>query len=168
MTTPEFIVNLRRRIGHEPLWLLGCSTVVLRETHTGPQVLLGRRADNGNWTTIDGIVEPLEPPEKAAARECLEETGLRVRIDRLVMVGVTGPIRYPNGDVCSFVDHVFRAHCAPGSTDEAGTGDGENSAVGWFEPTALPEAITPVSRRRIETALADAPDVVLAGRYEQV
>lgn len=164
MPTPEFIVNLRRHIGHQPLWLLGCSTVVLRQVDGSPQVLLGRRADNGSWTTIDGIVEPLEPPELAAVRECLEETELHVSIERMVMVGVTGPIHYPNGDVCAFVDHVFRAHCTSGT---AGTGDGENSSVRWFELSALPEGITPVSRRRVDAAVVNAPDVVLAGRYEQ-
>lgn len=164
MPTPEFVVNLRRRIGHEPLWLSGSSTVVLREVDGSPEVLLGRRADNGRWTTIDGIIEPMEAPEAAAVRECLEETELTVIIERLVMVGVTGPVRYPNGDVCSYIDHVFRAHCASG---DAGTGDGENSAVRWFALTALPHGITPVSRRRIEAAVANAPDVVLAGRYER-
>ncbi|MFZ2623733.1 MAG: NUDIX domain-containing protein [Propionibacterium sp.] len=164
MPTPEFIVNLRRHIGHQPLWLLGCSTVVLREVDGVQQVLLGRRSDNGNWTTIDGIVEPLEPPQSAAVRECLEETELSVTIERMVMLGVTGPIRYPNGDVCAFVDHVFRAHCTGGTV---GTGDGENSSVRWFALTELPAGLTAVSRRRVEAALANAPDVVLAGRYEQ-
>lgn len=163
MPTPEFIVNLRRYIGHGPLWLLGSSTVVLREQGNSTQVLLGRRADNGSWTTIDGIVEPGEPPQVAAARECLEETELEVSIERLVMTGVVGPISYANGDVCSFVDHCYRAHVVSGST---GTGDGENSAVRWFGLDGLPGGITPVSRRRIEVAVANAPEVVLAGNYE--
>ncbi|MDN5962723.1 MAG: NUDIX domain-containing protein [Propionibacterium sp.] len=83
---------------------------MLRPGDTGQQVLLGKRSDSGRWSSIDGIVEPGEAPEETAVRECLEETELAVEVERLVMTGVLGPIRYPNGDVCSFVDHVFRCH----------------------------------------------------------
>ena len=31
MPIPEFIVDLRRHVGHAPLWLPGCTAVVLRE-----------------------------------------------------------------------------------------------------------------------------------------
>jgi hypothetical protein len=37
---PEFIVELRRHIGHAPLWLSGITAVVFRDT----QVLLIKRA----------------------------------------------------------------------------------------------------------------------------
>ena len=44
MATPEFIVSLRQRIGHDMLWLPGVSIVVVDEA---ARILLGRRADNG-------------------------------------------------------------------------------------------------------------------------
>ena len=52
-------------------------------------VLVGRRAsDASDAAGLDefpgGKVEPGESPAAAAARECLEETGLAVRIDGLV------------------------------------------------------------------------------------
>ena len=52
-------------------------------------VLVGRRAsDASDAAGLDefpgGKVEPGESPAAAAARECLEETGLAVRIDALV------------------------------------------------------------------------------------
>ena len=31
MAVPEFILRLRAKIGHDPLWLIGCTAVVLRE-----------------------------------------------------------------------------------------------------------------------------------------
>ena len=50
---------------------------------TGPTgVLAGRRRDGvPPWEFPGGKVEPGESPEQAAARECLEETGLEVRVD---------------------------------------------------------------------------------------
>lgn len=164
MTTPDFVLRLRAAIGHDPLWLIGASAIVLRPGDTGQQVLLGKRSDSGRWSSIDGIVEPGEAPEETAVRECLEETELAVEVERLVMTGVLGPIRYPNGDVCSFVDHVFRCHVAGG---RAGTGDRENTAVRWFGVDTLPADIDPVVVRRIRVAVENPREVVLAGRYPE-
>jgi len=152
MATPDFIVALRTQVGHDPLWLSGCSAVVLRDAGSEPEVLLVQRADDAMWTVICGILEPGEPPHLAAIRECAEETGVEVAVDSLVLVGVDGPIRYPNGDVTSYLDHTFRAHVVGG---QAYVADEESVQVGWFKVSELPEAMTLVQRRRIAAALAD-------------
>ena len=103
MAVPDFIQQLRRSIGHDLLWLPGCTAVVLHEG----KVLLGRRADNGNWGLITGIVEPGEDPGVAARRECLEETGVEITVDALVRVKAGGVVEFPNGDRCQFLDHTF-------------------------------------------------------------
>ncbi|NCD18142.1 MAG: NUDIX domain-containing protein, partial [Actinobacteria bacterium] len=72
MATPEFILRLREKIGTEPLWLTGAGAVVVR----GDQVLLVKRADNGAWTPVTGIIDPGEEPAHAARRELLEEAGV--------------------------------------------------------------------------------------------
>ena len=75
MATPEFVTNLRTRIGHELLWLYWGEVVVLHED----KVLLVRRADNGQWTLPAGIIHPGEEPSHTAVREVLEETGVAIR-----------------------------------------------------------------------------------------
>lgn len=50
------------------------------------RLLLVHRADDGCWGLPGGWLEPNETPAEAARRETREETGLEVRIDRLVDV----------------------------------------------------------------------------------
>jgi 8-oxo-dGTP diphosphatase len=47
-------------------------------------VLRGHEPSKGTWSVPGGRVEPGEDDETATAREVLEETGLRVRVGRLV------------------------------------------------------------------------------------
>jgi 8-oxo-dGTP pyrophosphatase MutT (NUDIX family) len=100
---PDFVLALRDKIGHDPLWLPGVTAVVRR----GDQVLLVRRADNGHWTPITGIPDPGEEPAVAASREAMEETGVRIRVDRLAATGVHGEIVHANGDRATYLDLTF-------------------------------------------------------------
>lgn len=67
--------------------------VAIVTSHLG--VLVGRRRDgNPPWVFPGGKIEPGESPEDAAAREVLEETGLRVRA-----TGVIGSRVHPETGV---------------------------------------------------------------------
>ena len=104
MATPEFILDLRAKIGHAPLWLTGVTAVVLCKS----QVLLVRRADTGEWSPITGIVDPGEEPADAAAREVYEEADVRAVPEQLTLVHVIAPVAYANGDEAQYLDLVFR------------------------------------------------------------
>ena len=56
MPTPEYILTLREKIGHDYLWLSGATAVIRRDSDH--RVLLVRRSDNGAWTPVTGIVDP--------------------------------------------------------------------------------------------------------------
>lgn len=83
MPTPEFILELRKKVGHDLLWLMGVSGYV--EDEQG-RVLLGRRSDTGEWAMVYGINEPGEEPADTVAREVKEETGVDVIVTDLVSV----------------------------------------------------------------------------------
>ena len=52
MATPDFIRTIRAAAGHQLLWLPGVSAVVFDDEG---RVLLGQRADNQQWTLVNGI-----------------------------------------------------------------------------------------------------------------
>ena len=78
MPTPEYILELRRHIGHDLLYLPGVSAVVVRGREPAQELLLVRRSDNGRWSLPAGIVEPGEQPAGCMVREVLEETRVEV------------------------------------------------------------------------------------------
>jgi ADP-ribose pyrophosphatase YjhB (NUDIX family) len=132
MATPKFILELREKIGHDLLWLTGITGVVLNDAD---EVLLVRRADNGRWALVAGILEPGEQPAVALAREIQEETAVEAAVERLVSVEALPPSSYPNGDQVQFLDLCFR--CRPLS-GEARVNDDESLEVAWFPLSALP------------------------------
>ncbi|MEM2878390.1 MAG: NUDIX hydrolase [Candidatus Hadarchaeales archaeon] len=70
--------------------------------HEGGVVLVRRKNEpyRGRWAIPGGFVEYGERVEEAAVREAAEETGLRVRIERIVGI-YSDPNRDPRGHVVS-------------------------------------------------------------------
>ncbi|MBT2530816.1 NUDIX domain-containing protein [Arthrobacter sp. ISL-48] len=147
MPAPDYILRLREKIGNDPLWVPGVRGVVVDGKG---RVLLARRVDNGQWALISGMLEPGEHPARGLVREIFEETAVVAEPERVVSVGAVGPFTYPNGDVCEFLDVVFRCRYVSGS---ARVNDDESLAVGWFGPDELP-VLMPGHLTAIRRALA--------------
>ncbi len=150
---PDFIVALRQKVGNDELWLPATTAVVRRaasDAEDGVELLLVRRADNGAWTPVTGIVDPGEEPAVAARREALEEAGVTITVDRLALVRTTPLVSYPNGDRTRYLDHTFACTWVSG---EAHVADDESSEVGWFRLDDLPE-LSDEMRARIDAALS--------------
>jgi len=132
MSIPEYVVRLRKLVGHDVLWLPSVSAVVVNEVG---DLLLGQRADTGRWSVLSGVTDPGEQPAQAIVREVLEETGVEVFPERISSV-LAHPLTYPNGDRCEFMNITFRCRPVRGT---ARVNDDESLAVGWFRPDALPD-----------------------------
>ncbi len=130
----NYILDLRKTVGHRPLLQVGASVIV--ENEAG-EVLLQRRADNHLWGYAGGSVELDEVVEEAAARELFEETGLRAK--SLELFGVfSGPdmhYTYPNGDEVSNVDIVYLCREWEGTLTPQ---DEEVEELRFFSADALP------------------------------
>jgi ADP-ribose pyrophosphatase YjhB (NUDIX family) len=133
MATPDFILQLREKVGTMPLWLSGITAVVL-DTE-GRNTLLIRRSDTGEWTPVTGIIDPGEQPAVAAAREVLEEADVVVAVERVAGIGVTPLVVYSNGDQAQYLDIVFTCRWVSGEPRPA---DGEALEARWFPLDALP------------------------------
>jgi 8-oxo-dGTP pyrophosphatase MutT (NUDIX family) len=151
MATPEFVLDLRARIGHDLLWMPGVTAVVLRDTPPqGREVLLVKRADTGAWTPVTGIIDPGEQPAVAGARETLEEANIVAVPEALTDVRALPPLEYANGDRAQYLDLTFRYRYVSG---EARPADGENTDAAWFPVAAMPPMADDMAAR-VASALA--------------
>lgn len=151
MATPDFVLALRSKVEHDLLWLSGVTAVVLDDS--AARVLLVRRADDGRWTPVTGIIDPGEQPAEAAAREVLEEAGVVAVPERLARVRSLPPMTYANGDRSQYLDLTFRFRHVSGDPYPA---DGENTEAAWFELGALPPMDADM-HGRLSVALGDGP-----------
>ena len=115
------------------------------------RLLLQQRSDGGQWGLPGGSVEIGESVTEAAAREVLEETGLTVRVRR--MIGVYSDptlqvVRYPDGNVWHYVNVCFECTVKGG---ELTTCD-ETLALEYFPLRRLPATLLPNHRIRIRAA----------------
>ncbi len=135
----DYIMGLRKLVGHIPLLQLGASVIV--EDPKG-RILLQKRRDNGCWCTQGGSVELDEVVEDAARRELYEETGLVAGKMELfgVFSGKEMHYVYPNGDEVSNVDIVFLCRDYSG---ELKVQESELSELKFHDVSELPENISP-------------------------
>ena len=107
------------------------------------RVLLVRRVNEphrGLWTLPAGFINGGEDPAEAAARECLEETGLIVRVTRVFDI-VSGR-EHPRGAdfIIIYLAEVLGGEMKP---------DDDADAVEWFDKNNLP----PLAFRATQKAL---------------
>ncbi len=159
--TPQFITRLREQVGPELLWLPGATAVILDGAE---RVLLVRRADNGLWALVSGIVEPGEDPAACLVREAFEETGVAIEVQALVYLDVSPPITYPNGDQAQYLDTTFLCRHVGGSPRVA---DDESTAVAWFPLASQPDDMSATSRDRLARALEYRADPGPGARFRR-
>lgn len=116
------------RAGRQGKLAVGCSATVFDAAQQ--RMLLGRRADGGQWGVPGGYMEAGESLTEACAREVWEETGLEVRVTRLIGVYTTPHllVEYPDGNRWQLVVLHFEAETV-GGTLQAGD---ETTEVGYF------------------------------------
>jgi ADP-ribose pyrophosphatase YjhB (NUDIX family) len=140
------------RIGATATLSVGSSAIIWDEPHE--KVFLTQRTDNGRWCLPSGALDAGESVEEGCRREVLEETGLIVKIDRLIAIYSTPHriITYADGNRYQMISFSFEATIIGG---EARLSD-ETTAFGYFslEEIRTMDVMEP-HVERIEDALLD-------------
>lgn len=116
------------RIGKDGRLGIGCSAFVFDSKRE--KVLLIQRADDGKWAVPGGGMMPGENFSEACEREVFEETGLKVRVKRLLSI-YKSPHRlltYPDGNKWQAVNLHFEAEIVDGNL----TVNEEAKSFGFF------------------------------------
>lgn len=103
------------RIGKDGRLGIGCSAFVFDSKRE--KVLLIQRTDDGKWAVPGGGMAAGESFSEACEREVFEETGLKVRVKRLLSI-YTSPHRlltYPDGNKWQAVNLHFEAEIVDGN-----------------------------------------------------
>ncbi len=141
------------RIGRTARLAVGCAAVIF---DSKGRILLTQRSDNGRWCLPGGRMDPGESAIECCVREVYEETGLIVRVRRLLGV-YSSPdmvVEYADGGRWQLVALTFIAEVNGG---EAGLSD-ETLAFGYFTPQEIDQLdVMENHRERIADALAGLP-----------
>ncbi len=145
------------RLGKQGKLRLGTSAIIFDENK---RVLLTRRTDNGQWCLPGGAMDSGESAAEACEREVVEETGLIVRVKRLV--GVYGDpnrlVIYPDGNKAFIVALSFEAEIVGG---ELGLSN-ETTDAGFFSLTEMETMTIFVNHKlRVEDALLDQAEAFI-------
>lgn len=123
------------RIGRTAHIKIGSSAIILDEARV--KILLTRRTDNGRWCLPGGAMDAGESLEECCVREVWEETGLKVRVVRLIGVYSTPHriVYYKDGNRWQIVAANFLAEIISGTLGVSN----ETTAADFFSPSEMAE-----------------------------
>ncbi len=143
------------RIGREGALRVGASALIFDEARE--KILMTQRSDNSRWCLPGGGMDPGESASETCIREVMEETGLEVRVIRLIGVYTTPDmlIEYRDGNKIQPVTFSFEAEV---TGDELGLSD-ETIDFGWYTVAEI-DAMDTLEHHltRIHDAVKDLPE----------
>ncbi len=151
MPISPFVVNLRKKVGHDLLCFTGINAVVLNDAG---EILLVHSRETDLWMPIGGMVEPGEEPADAAIREVFEETGVRAQPIHLTGVFDGPEVTYSNGDQVHYMTIAFLCKVISGHPH---VNDDENHETRYFSIQNLPP-MKAHHRRSIDLCMANRPE----------
>lgn len=138
MSASHYVKELRSKVGNQVLMIPGVAAVILNESN---KLLLQKKSD-GSWSLPAGMIEPAESPSQAVVREVREETGLKIKVERVLGVfgGEGFGFTYPNGDQVEYTVVLLKC-LQTGHFDEQL--DDETIELAWFSKADMPALALP-------------------------
>lgn len=130
-----YIMDLREKIGHDPLIGLGATTMVFNKNN---EILLNLRSDTNTWGIPGGSMELYETIEETAIRELKEEAGITAKDLELlgILSGKDYYFEYPNGDKMCTVIALYKVRNFEGNIKVS---DKESKKLKFFSLSNLPK-----------------------------
>ena len=131
----SYIMDLRKKVGHDPVIYLGTTLLVFNEKN---EMLLNLRTDTLDWGIPGGGKELFETIEECAIRELKEETNIEANDLKLLAVlsGKEYYFEYPNGDETDCVIVLYKVENYNG---ELKINDDESKELKFFSLDDLPK-----------------------------
>ena len=127
----DYIQNIRKKVGKDKI-ILNFTCGILNQSG---KILLQKRADKGTWGLPGGALElgesALEALE-ALVREFYEETGVEVRVEKLLNVYTKYSDSYPNGDEAQVLTILYLVSSETSISINFFTSD-ETLELGFFD-----------------------------------
>lgn len=103
------------RIGKEARLMPSCCAIIFDDLKS--KIILTKRSDNGRWCIPGGAMEAGESARDGCLREVMEETGLSVKLTKLIGI-YTNPnyiIQYNDGNKIQAIGMCFEAKVIGGN-----------------------------------------------------
>lgn len=144
-----YITQLREKIGHQKMILNFAVGIIF---NSKGEILLQKRGDSLKWGLPGGAVELDESFDEAAQREVFEETGLRIKVEKIL--GIYSGKKYQetrkNGDECQPVVVAFYTKFIGGKLKL--TDNDETLDLDYFSEKELPN----IHNKQHEDMITDA------------
>ena len=124
----NYIQNIRKKVGKEKI-ILNFTCGILSQSG---KILLQKRADKGTWGLPGGAIELGESALEALVREFYEETGINVRVEKLLNVYTKYSDSYPNGDEAQVITMLYLVSSETSISTNFYTSD-ETLKLGFFD-----------------------------------
>ena len=122
------IQNIRKKVGKDKI-ILNFTCGILSQSG---KILLQKRADKGTWGLPGGALELGESALEALVREFYEETGVEVRVEKLLNVYTKYSDSYPNGDEAQVLTILYLVSSETSISINFFTSD-ETLELGFFD-----------------------------------
>ncbi|RTX75195.1 NUDIX domain-containing protein [Mammaliicoccus sciuri] len=128
----NYVENIRRKIGHDPLILVGSNVIIEKDG----KILLQKRS-NGNWGLPGGLMEIGETLEHTAVREVYEESNLEISNLKLINLysGNDYSFTLKNNDQINVVTALYYTNQFEGVMN---TNNEETLDLKFVDPKELP------------------------------
>ena len=124
----DYIQNIRKKVGKDKI-ILNFTCGILSQSG---KILLQKRADKGTWGLPGGAIELGESAVESLVREFYEETGINVRVEKLLNVYTKYSDSYPNGDEAQVLTILYLVSSETSISTNFYTSD-ETLKLGFFD-----------------------------------